>query len=110
MVPNTHGWTKMVEDHCPAMEEIVREFYANLYQKRGDFFQTWIRRREIELIPTLIRNISGAPLVCDPVYPWPVDHFPTRAEIVECFAKRRPHKMKTEAKGSFQMSDFSNNV
>jgi hypothetical protein len=109
-MPDTQGLTKMVEDYYPTVEEIVQEFYANLYQKHDDSFRTWISRREIEVTPTLISNISGAPLVSNPVYPWPVDHHPTRVKIVECFAEGRPYHMKTEGEGSFQMSDLSNDV
>lgn len=64
------------------VEEIVWEFYANLYQRRGNSFRTWIKGREIEVTPTLINNITRAPLVCDPVYPWLVNHLPTRVELV----------------------------
>ena len=30
-VLDAQGWTDMVEDHRPAIEEIVLEFYANLH-------------------------------------------------------------------------------
>jgi hypothetical protein len=62
-------WMEMVEDHCPAVEEIVREFYANLHQRHGDSFLTWVREKVIEVTPTLISHIMGAPHVRDPVYP-----------------------------------------
>jgi hypothetical protein len=74
----------MVEDHYPTVEEIVREFYVNIYRR-------WIRGKEIVVTPTLISTIKGAPLLHDPVYQWPMDHLRTRAEMVECFAARRPH-------------------
>jgi hypothetical protein len=60
-VLDAQGWTEMVGDHCPTVEEIVREFYANLLQRRGDSFLTWIRGKEIEVSPTLISNITRAP-------------------------------------------------
>jgi hypothetical protein len=63
-----------------------------------------------EVTPTLISTINGAPLVRNPVYPWPVDYFPARVDIVECFIEGRPHQMELEKDGSFQMSDFSNEV
>jgi hypothetical protein len=34
-VLEAQGWTDMVEDHRPVMEEIVREFYMNFHQRRG---------------------------------------------------------------------------
>jgi hypothetical protein len=37
----------------------------------------------IEVTPTLISNIIGAPSVRDLVYPWPVDHLPICAEMVK---------------------------
>jgi hypothetical protein len=48
--------------------------------------------------------------VCDPAYPYPVDHLLARADLVACFAEGRPHHMELEGEGSFQMSDFSNDV
>jgi hypothetical protein len=58
--------------------------------------------------PTLISKITGAPYVRDPAYPYPVDHFPARANLVACFTKKRPHQMELEGEDSFQMSVFSN--
>jgi hypothetical protein len=100
----------MVEDHRPAVEVIVWEFYANLHQRRGDSFRTWLRGRAIEVTPTLISEITGAPRVRDPVYPYPVNHLPARADLVACFAEGCPHQMELEGEGSLQMSDFSNDV
>jgi tRNA 2-selenouridine synthase SelU len=34
------GWAAMVEDHRPAIIELVREFYANLHRRAGDSFFT----------------------------------------------------------------------
>lgn len=48
--------------------------------------------------------------MCDPIYSWPVDHLPTRTELVEHFAEWRLHQMEKEGEGNFQMSDFSNEV
>ena len=39
-VLDAQGWTNIVEDHRPAIEEIVWEFYANLHQRCGDSFCT----------------------------------------------------------------------
>jgi hypothetical protein len=103
-------WTSMVEDHRPAVEAIVWEFYVNLHQRRGDSFCTWFRERAMEVTPTLISEITGAPLVCDSVYPYPVDHLPARADLVACFTEGRPHQMELEGEGSFLMSDFNNDV
>jgi hypothetical protein len=55
---SAQGWTNMVEDHRPVMEKIVWEFYANLYQRRGNSFQTWVRGKEIVVTPTLINTIT----------------------------------------------------
>ena len=49
-VLKAQGWTNMVKDHHPAIEEIVREFYVNLHQRVGDSFWSWIRRRVIKVI------------------------------------------------------------
>jgi hypothetical protein len=57
-VLSAQGWTNMVEDHRPVMEKIVWEFYANLYQRRGNSFQTWVRGKEIVVTPTLINTIT----------------------------------------------------
>ena len=91
----------MVEDHRGVVEEVVREFYANLHQRRGDSFLTWVRGKVIEVTPTLIGCITGAPCVRDLVYPWPRDCLPSRAILVECFAEGCPHQMETEGEGSF---------
>jgi hypothetical protein len=95
----------LVEDHRPAVEVIVWEFYVNLYQRRGDSFRTWLKGRAIEVTPTLISEITGAPHVRDPVYPYPIDHLLARADLVACFAEGHPHQMELEGEGSFQMSD-----
>jgi hypothetical protein len=81
----------MVEDHRPAVEVKVWEFYANLHQRRGDSFRTWLRGRAIEVTPTLISEITGAPRVRDLVYTYPIDHLPARADLVACFVEGRPH-------------------
>jgi hypothetical protein len=73
----------MVRDHHPTVKEIVREFYANLHQRHSDSFRVWIRGKGIEVTPTLISNIIGAPSVRDLVYPWPVDHLPICAKMVK---------------------------
>ena len=77
----------MVEDHRLAVEEIVWEFYANLHQRPGDSFWTWVRGKVIEVTPILISHIMGAPRVRDPAYPWPVDHLPSCAILVKCFTE-----------------------
>jgi hypothetical protein len=83
----------------------VWEFYANLYQRRGDSFRTWLRGRSIEVTPTLISEIIGAPRVRDPIYPYSVDHLLARADLVACFTEGRPYQIELEGEGSFQMSD-----
>jgi hypothetical protein len=110
VVLDAQGWTDMAEDHCPTMEVIVWEFYANIHQRRSDSFCTWLRGTAIDVTPTLISEITGVPRVRDPVYPYPVDHLPIRANLVACFAEGCPHQMELEGEGSFQMSDFSNDV
>jgi hypothetical protein len=104
------GWAVMVEDHRLAIAELVREFDANLHLRAGDSFLTWIRGTEIHVTPDLISAITRVPPVRNPEYPWPVDHLPTCAKMVACFAKGRPHQMEDEGEGSFQVYDFSNEV
>jgi hypothetical protein len=67
---DAQGWTELVEDHRPAMEVIVWEFYANLYQRCDDSFYTWLRGTTIEVTPTLISAITRAPRVHDLAYPY----------------------------------------
>jgi hypothetical protein len=86
----------MVEDHRPVVEAIVWEFYANLHQKRDDSFRAWLRGTKIDVTPTLISEIIGAPRVYDPIYPYPVDHLPTYVELVACFVKGHPHQMELD--------------
>jgi hypothetical protein len=86
----------MVVDHCPAVMEIVHEFYANLHNRRSDSFRTWVKKKEIVVTPTLISNIMGAPQVRDPRYPWPGDDLQALVEMVKCFVDGCPHKMETE--------------
>ena len=100
----------MEEDHCPAIEEIVWEFYVNVLQRHGDSFCTSLRGTMIEVTPTLISMITGVPRVHDLTYSYPVDHLPARADIVACFIEGHPHQMELHKVGSFQMSDFSNDV
>jgi hypothetical protein len=100
-VLDAQGWIGMVEDHRPVVEVIVWEFYANLHQRHGDSFRTWLRGRAIEVTPTLISEITRAPCVHDPVYPYPVDHLPARVDLVACFIEGHPHQMELEGEGSF---------
>ena len=90
------GWAEMVKDHYAAIVELVWEFYANIHQRVGDSFITWVRGMEIHVTPDLISTITGAPWVCNPEYPWPVDHLLTQAEMVACFAEGHPNQMDTE--------------
>ena len=69
-------------DHHLVVEEIVHQVYANLHQRCGGSFQTWVRRVEIE--------------VTQPYCSWLVDHLPTRTELVECFSEGCPHQMETK--------------
>jgi hypothetical protein len=48
----------MAEDHRPAIEELVREFYANLHYRVVDSFLTWVRGMEIHVTPNLISAIT----------------------------------------------------
>ena len=73
-VLEAQGWTKMLEDHCPSIEELVREFYTNLHRRVGYSFFTWIKGKAIQVTPDLISTITGAPRVHNLEYPWPVDH------------------------------------
>ena len=100
----------MVWNHRPTVEEIVWDFYAILHQKRGDSFLTWVRGKVSKVTPTIISNITGASCVRDLVYPWPIDHLPTRADMVECFIEGRLHQMETEGEGNFQLSDLNNDI
>jgi hypothetical protein len=59
----------MVEDHCPAVEVIVWEFYANIHQRYGDSFCTWLRGITIDVTPTLINEITRVPRLSDLAYP-----------------------------------------
>jgi hypothetical protein len=63
----------------------------------------------IELTPTFISAINRAPCVRDPTYLYSVDHLPTRAVLVACFAEGHPH-LELDREGSFQMINFNNNV
>ena len=55
----------------------------------------------IEVTPTFITAITGAPCVHDPTYPYPVDHLLARANLAACFAEGRPHLMELDGEGSF---------
>jgi hypothetical protein len=100
-VLDAQGWTDMAKDHHPTVETIVWEFYANLHQRCGDSFRTWLRGRAIKVTPTLISKITGAPHVRDPAYPYLVDHLPAHADLVACFVEGCPHQMELEGEGSF---------
>ena len=107
---DAQGWTNMVEDHHSVVEEIVWEFYTNLHQRRSDSFRTWLRGTTIEVTPTLISMITGVPRVCNPTYPWLVDHLPALVDMVTCFAEGRPHQMELDKEGNFHMGDFNNDI
>jgi hypothetical protein len=85
----------------------VQEFYANIHRRVGDSFLTWVRGTEIHVTPDLINAITRVPRMRNLEYPWPVDHLRTRVEMVACFTEGRPHQMKTEDEGSFQIHDFT---
>jgi hypothetical protein len=95
-VLEAQDWAAMVEDHRPAIVELVQEFYANLHQRASDSFFTWVRGTKIHVTPDLISVVTGAPRVYTPKYPWLVYHLSTRAEMVACFTEGRPHRMETE--------------
>jgi hypothetical protein len=65
-VLEAQGWAAMVEDHCPAIVELVREFYANLHWRSGNSFLTWVRGMEIHVTFDLISAITGASQVHNP--------------------------------------------
>ena len=109
-VLDAQGWTDMVKDHCPETKEIVWEFYANLHQRHGDSFCTWLRGMRIKVTPSLISTIAGVPRVRDLTYPYPVDHLPTCANMIAYFVERHPHQMELDGEGNFQMSDFNNDI
>jgi hypothetical protein len=46
----------------------------------------------------------------NPEYPWPVDHLPIRAEMIECFVEGHPHQIETKGESSFQIHDLNNEV
>jgi hypothetical protein len=100
-VLEAQGWAEMVEDHRSVIKELVREFYANIHQRVGDSFLTWVKGTKIHVTHDLISAIIGAPWMCNSEFPWPVDHIPTRAEMVTCFAEGCPYQMETEGEGSF---------
>jgi hypothetical protein len=81
----------MVEDHRPAVEAIVWEFYVNLHQRHSDSFRTWLRGIATEVTPTLINVITGAPCVRDPTCSYLVNHLLACVELVACFAVGHPH-------------------
>jgi hypothetical protein len=104
------GWAEIVEDHRPAIEDLVREIYANIHRRVGDSFLTWVRGTKIHVTPILISAIARMPRVHNPEYPWSIDQLLTRAEMVACFVEGCPHQMETEGEGIFQIHDFSNEV
>jgi hypothetical protein len=110
VVLDAQGWSDMVEDHRPTVEAIVWEFYTNLHQRHNDLFRTWLIGTTIEVTPTLINAITGAPYVRDLACPYSVDHLPARADLVVCLAERCSHQTELDKEGSFQMSNFSNDV
>jgi hypothetical protein len=109
-VLDAQGWTAMAEDHHPVVEVILWEFYANIHQRRGDSFRTWLRGTVIDVTHALICEITRVPHVRDLAYSYPVDHLPARANLVACFAKGCPHQMELKGEVSFQMSAFCNVV
>jgi hypothetical protein len=52
------GWVEIVEDHRPAIAELVLEFYANIHRRVGDSFFTWVRGTKIHVTPDLINVIT----------------------------------------------------
>ena len=69
VVLDAQGWTEMVEDHYPAIEDLVREFDANLHRRDGNSFYTWVREKEIYMTLDLISTITGEPRVRNLEYP-----------------------------------------
>jgi hypothetical protein len=100
-VLEAQGWTEMVKDYRPAIEELVREFYTNLHRRVDDSFLTWVKGKKIHVTLDLISTIIGASWVSNPEYPWSVDHLPIGAEMVKYFTEGQPHKMEMEGEGNF---------
>ena len=44
-VLDAQGWTELVEDHHPTIEDLVCEFYSNLHKRAGDSFYRSERKR-----------------------------------------------------------------
>jgi hypothetical protein len=55
-----------------------------------------------------VRSITGSSAVTERLRTLSDLHH--HADLVACFTKGRPHQMELEGEGSFQMSDFSNDV
>jgi hypothetical protein len=55
----------------------------------------------IEVTPTFISMITGVPRICDPTYPYLVDHLPAHADLVACFSDGHPHQMELDEEGIF---------
>lgn len=83
----------MISKFAPAVTELVRKFYVNIYDHGESYFLTWLRGHPIHMDPDLFSAITHTPRVLDFEYPWSTNDSPPHSALVECFAEGQPHAM-----------------
>ena len=69
----SRGWLSLLEIDHPPPTALIREFFSNLschIYNSNIVVRSWIRGVEFTIIPNVVAQAIGVPIVTDPVYPY----------------------------------------
>ena len=69
----SRGWLSLLEIDHPPPTALTREFFSNLschIYDSNTVVRSWIRGVEFTIIPNVVAQAIGVPIVTDPVYPY----------------------------------------
>ena len=69
----SRGWLSLLEIDHPPPTSLIREFFSNLschVYDSNTLVRSWIRGVEFTIIPRVVAEALGVPVVTDPVYPY----------------------------------------
>ena len=79
----SRGWLSLLEIDYPPPTALIREFFSNLschIYDSNTVVRSWIRGEEFTVIPRVVTEALGVPIVTDPVYPY--DESPPIDEVM----------------------------
>ena len=79
----SRGWLSLLEIDHPPPTALIRKFFSNLTCHINDsntVVRSWIQGEEFTIIPRVVAEAFGVPIVTDPVYPY--DESPLIDEVM----------------------------